>query len=429
MCSQQVSRAPVRSSGALQRRYREVRAATESLCDTLAPEDYVVQTMPDVSPTKWHIAHTTWFFETFLLKPHLAGYTPAHPRYEYLFNSYYNAVGDQYPRPRRGLLSRPTVAEVYDYRAGVDEAMDGLLSGADERLLADLTPLVEIGLNHEQQHQELMLTDIKHVFATNPLEPVFRPAASAPEGPPGTLRWQAFPEGMHTIGRSGDGFFYDHESPRHRAFVPSFRIASRLVTNGEFRAFMQDGGYKRPELWLSEGWAVVGERGWNAPLYWDRRNGVCWMFTLSGARPVIDTEPVCHVSYYEADAYARWAGYRLPTEFEWEVAAGGETIEGNFVDDGRLHPVPASTRSWSGRLEQMFGDVWEWTQSHYSPYPRYRPAPGAIGEYNGKFMCNQFVLRGGSCATRADHIRETYRNFFPADARWQFSGIRLADDG
>jgi ergothioneine biosynthesis protein EgtB len=383
--------------------------------------------MPDVSPTRWHLAHTTWFFETFLLKPN-GDYESPHPIFEYLFNSYYNTVGDMWHRPHRGLLSRPTVGEVYAYRDHVDAAVVDLLERADDELVARMRPVMEIGLNHEQQHQELMLTDIKHVLSINPLHPVFRETAILRGDTPGELEWQAYPEGMHSIGHDGDGFSYDNEGPRHRAFVNAFRLSTRLVTNGEFREFIADGGYRRPELWLSDGWSAVGEHGWTVPLYWERHDGGYRHFTLSGLREVLDHEPVCHLSYFEADAFARWKGKRLPTEFEWEVAASGEPIEGNFVDDALYHPCAASARRWNGRFEQLYGDVWEWTMSQYSPYPGYRPPEGAIGEYNGKFMCNQFVLRGGSCATPADHIRRTYRNFFPPDARWQFTGLRLADD-
>ena len=427
--SQQTKGTPARAlADSLLQRYRDVRAASERLCETLETEDYVVQTVPDVSPTKWHLAHTTWFFETFLLKDAVSGYTSPDPIYEYLFNSYYNAVGKQWTRQDRGLLSRPTVKGVYAYRTYVDEAMTEFLTTADIATIKKVAGIVEVGLNHEQQHQELMVTDIKHVLAFNPLHPVYR-AGDAPAGEaPQALDWVEFPEGMHSIGHDGKGFGYDNEYPRHRTFAPGFKLATRLVTSGEFRAFIEDGGYKRAELWLSAGWATVQDQEWSAPLYWDRRNSVCHAFTLSGFRAVNDTEPVCHVSYFEADAYARWAGRRLPTEFEWEVAASGEPIEGNFVDAERFHPVPASTRAWNGRFQQLYGDVWEWTMSQYSAYPGYRPAPGAIGEYNGKFMCNQFVLRGGSCATPANHIRRTYRNFFQPEARWQFSGIRLADD-
>jgi ergothioneine biosynthesis protein EgtB len=429
MSSENATGAPAPPSAeTLLNRYRAVRSASEHLCETLEPEDLVVQTMADVSPTKWHLAHTSWFFETFLLKPSLPDYETPEPMYEYLFNSYYNTVGSQWHRPHRGLLSRPTVREVYDYRAHVDAFMTELLSTADEALVARVAPVLEVGVNHEQQHQELMLTDIKHVLAFNPLQPVYR-RAEAPLGEdPGEMEWQSFAEGMHSIGHDGQGFAYDNEGPRHRAFVPAFRLCTRLVTNGEFRRFIDDGGYRRPELWLSEGWAAVHEQGWDAPLYWQRHDGEWTVFTLSGRRPVQDHEPACHLSYFEADAFARWAGRRLPTEFEWEVAAAGEPVEGDLDDDERFHPAPASIRRWNGAFRQLYGGAWEWTMSPYSPYPGYRPPEGAIGEYNGKFMCNQFVLRGGSCATPADHIRRTYRNFFPPSARWQFSGIRLADD-
>jgi ergothioneine biosynthesis protein EgtB len=338
-------------------------------------------------------------------------------------------VGEQWDRPRRGHLSRPTVREVYAYRDHVDASVTELLEGADADLLVRIAPVMEIGFNHEQQHQELMLTDIKHVLSINPLHPVYRDTEPVRTEAPGALEWVTFPEGMHEIGHAGpNGFAYDNEGPRHRTFVHPFRLATRLVTNGDYRAFIEDGGYTRSPFWLSEGWATVQARGWTMPFYWREHDGRLLHFTLSGLREIDDHEPVAHLSYFEADAYARWAGKRLPTEFEWEVAAGGEPVEGNFVDDRRYHPQPASSRAWNGRFQQLYGDVWEWTMSQYSPYPGYRPPDGAIGEYNGKFMCNQFVLRGGSCATPSDHIRRTYRNFFPPDARWQFTGLRLASD-
>lgn len=409
-------------------RYRRVRSFSEKLCETLVPEDYVIQSMPDVSPTKWHLAHTSWFFETFVLGPTVPGYRPFHPDFSYLFNSYYNAVGERHCRPRRGLVSRPTVEETYRYRAYVDQQMLELLEGADAGRLLELAPVVTLGLNHEQQHQELMLTDIKHVFTMNPLRPVYRerisPSAKA-EAPP--LQWVPFPESIYWIGHEGEGFSFDNEGPRHREFLPPFALASRLVTNGEYLAFIEDGGYERPEFWLSAGWSTLQEQGWKAPFYWERHDGRWMMMTLAGMRPVEASEPVCHVSYFEADAYAQWAGARLPTEAEWEVAATGVPLEGNFAESGSYHPLPAPV-STDGELAQMFGDVWEWTRSAYSPYPGYKPLPGALGEYNGKFMCNQYVLRGGSCATSGSHIRRTYRNFFPPDACWQFSGIRLAND-
>ncbi|MDX1531456.1 MAG: ergothioneine biosynthesis protein EgtB [Rhodothermales bacterium] len=407
-------------------RYQAVRRFSESLCEPLAPEDYVVQSMPDVSPTKWHLAHVSWFFETFILREHLAGYTPLDERYAFLFNSYYVQAGPRHCRAQRGYLSRPTVRAVYEYRAYVDEHMEHLLAGADEAALQTLAPLLEIGLHHEQQHQELLLTDLKHVFSVNPLRPAFRERRPAEPAALPPLGWVSFDEGLYEIGHDGDGFAYDNETPRHRHYLRPFALANRLVTNGEFLAFMDDGGYERPELWLSMGWAVREEQGWTEPFYWERYEDAWHLFTLAGRRPVDPDEPVCHLSYFEADAYARWAGARLPTEQEWEVAARMQRPLGNFVESGHLHPVAA--RGEDQRLHQLYGDVWEWTQSQYSPYPGYAPLPGALGEYNGKFMCNQFVLRGGSCATSVTHIRPTYRNFFPPEATWQFTGLRLAND-
>ena len=420
-------------SPSLAARYREVRGFSERLCEPLVAEDYVIQSMADVSPTKWHLAHTSWFFETFVLTPHLPGYQPFHADFTYLFNSYYNAVGERHCRPKRGLVSRPTVAETYAYRAHIDKSMLELLESADEPLLRELTPLVTLGCHHEQQHQELMVTDIKHVFTMNPLRPIYRDRAPVGAGLPAPTRWVIYSEGLHWVGHEGRGFCFDNEGPRHREFLQPFALASRLVTNGEFQEFVADGGYARPELWLSMGWATACEHGWKAPFYWEERDGRPWHMTLAGMRPVEAAEPVCHVSYFEADSYARWAGARLPGEAEWEVAADGIPIEGNFVENGHYHPVPATDASAHSRaqenpLQQMFGDVWQWTRSQYTPYPGYSPPAGALGEYNGKFMCNQFVLRGGSCATSRSHIRHTYRNFFPPDACWQFTGIRLAKD-
>jgi ergothioneine biosynthesis protein EgtB len=408
--------------------------------------------MPDVSPTKWHLAHTTWFFETFILKKFLAGYRAEIPEYAYLFNSYYNAAGDMHRRDLRGLISRPTVPETQRYRASIDSHIDHLLSGADEKLLKEIEPILVLGVNHEQQHQELLITDIKHVFAQNPLYPVFRVGRArhsvraeertATPTRRGPYPFVDFEEAIVEIGHDGRGFAYDNEGPRHQALVPACSLASRPVTNGEYIEFIEDGGYARPELWLSLGWMTVNEQRWQAPLYWMKRDGAWWHFTLSGFRPVDESEPVTHVSYFEADAYASWAGGRLPTEFEWERAALECPVEGNFVESELLHPAPcaasedrlpadlgrqASSLS-NSTLHQMFGDVWEWTRSAYSPYPGYRAAPGALGEYNGKFMCNQYVLRGGSCATSRFHIRRTYRNFFQPEKRWQFTGIRLARD-
>jgi ergothioneine biosynthesis protein EgtB len=412
----------------LGKRYRRVRQFSEKLCETLEPEDYVIQTMPEASPTKWHLAHITWFFETFILKPFLPDYRSQHPQYAFLFNSYYNAVGPFYSRPHRGLLSRPTVKEVYRYRADVDLLMSELIDAADEQLLQKLKPVLILGLHHEQQHQELMVTDIKHVFWHNPLRPAFRKrkAVKAQKVPP--IEWLQFQEGIYRVGHEGPEFSFDNEGPRHRVFIPSFSLASRLVTNAEFLAFIEDGGYRRSELWLSLGWNTVNERGWNCPLYWEKRDGKWFNMTLAGMMEVVREEPVCHLSLFEADAYARWSGARLPTEEEWETASAGLPLEGNFAESELFHVTPLASLEPAVEPAQMFGDVWEWTRSSYSPYPGYSTAPGALGEYNGKFMCNQYVLRGGSCATSQSHIRRTYRNFFPPDARWQFMGIRLAKD-
>ena len=406
--------------------YRAVRRQTEALCEPLVAEDYVVQSMPDVSPTKWHLAHTSWFFETFLLAPHAAGYQAFDPHFAYLFNSYYVTVGDRHCRQNRGLLSRPTVAQVYAYRKHVDEAMERFLSGLSATEARELQPVIEIGLNHEQQHQELMLTDIKHVFWVNPLRPAYRPSLAKKAGAVPPMRWVGFEEGIRWIGHDGSGFAFDNETPRHRVFADSFQIGSRLVTNGEYKQFIEDGGYSRADLWLSMGFAAAQQEQWEAPLYWIEQDGRWLNHTLSGLRPVDDEEPVCHVSYFEADAYARWAGARLPSEFEWEIASESVSIGGNFVESGQYHPVPL--REDGDGPRQMFGDVWEWTRSAYLGYPGYQPPTGALGEYNGKFMCNQFALRGGSCATPRDHIRRTYRNFFPPESRWQFMGFRLARD-
>ncbi len=405
---------------ALAARYRETRARTEALCAPLEPEDHQLQSIPECSPPKWNLAHTSWFFETFLLAPREPGFRPHHPLFAYLFNSYYNALGDQWPRASRGLLSRPTVAEVYAYRRAVDERTLALLESADDRAWTELAPIVELGLNHEEQHQELLLTDLKHAFGLNPLRPCYAPPEERPRTAAAAVEWERHPAGERRIGHDGSGFAFDNEGPRHRALVPAFEFASRPVNNGEFLQFIADGGYDRPELWLSDGWATKRREGWSAPLYWIRDGSEFTQFTLRGTRPLDPAEPVCHVGFYEADAYARWAGARLPTENEWEVAVGARPVVGNFLDSERFHP--------DNRKESYYGDVWVWTASPYVAYPGYRPAAGALGEYNGKFMCNQMVLRGGSCVTPAGHVRPTYRNFFPAEARWQFSGLRLAKD-
>jgi ergothioneine biosynthesis protein EgtB len=394
----------------------------------LTVEDYVVQSMPDASPAKWHLAHTSWFFETFLLAPELNGYRPFSADFAYLFNSYYNAIGDRHPRPRRGLLTRPTVEEVYRYRAHVDQAVTRFLEGADADRLRRVGPILTLGLNHEQQHQELLLTDLKHLFSCNPLKPAYREQPPDAPGSAPPVHWIRYAEGLRHVGHDGDGFAFDNEGPRHRVFLGAFALASRLVTNGEYLAFMEHGGYSRPEWWLSDGWNARAAHGWEAPLYWEKRDGRWRTLTLAGMRDVNESEPVCHVSYYEAEAFAHWAGARLPTEFEWEAAAEACPVEGNLLGAGHLHPVRPRGGPDATQPRQMFGDVWEWTASPYMPYPGYRPASGALGEYNGKFMCNQMVLRGGSCVTPPGHVRRTYRNFFPPGARWQFTGLRLARD-
>jgi ergothioneine biosynthesis protein EgtB len=415
-------------AGKILARFHEVRNFSAKLAENLAPEDCVVQSMPEVSPTKWHLAHTTWFFETFILKKYVSGYRDAVPEYAFLFNSYYNAAGAMHRRDLRGLISRPTVEQTKKYRTSVDADIDELVANADEKLFRELEPLVTLGIHHEQQHQELLITDIKHVFAQNPLFPTFRARKIDNNASPAGTKFVEFDEATIDIGHDGNGFCYDNELPRHRALVLPFALANRLVTNGEYLEFINDNGYARSEFWLSLGWQTVNEQSWRAPLYWLERDGEWWNFTLSGLRKVDPNEPVTHLSYFEADAYANWAGARLPTEFEWERAAAKIDIDGNFVESERFHPAALSELPRDGKLAQMFGDVWEWTRSSYSPYPGYRAEPGALGEYNGKFMCNQYVLRGGSCATSRTHIRKSYRNFFQPDKRWQFTGLRLARD-
>ena len=414
---------------------RATRERTEELAAPLAPEDQVVQSMPDVSPTKWHRAHTTWFFETFVLQPHLPGYQPVHPAYGYLFNSYYEQVGERHPRPERGLISRPTCEEVAEYRAAVDRSLDELVERADDETLAAVVPLLELGTHHEQQHQELLLMDIKHVFSRNPLRPAYRLGTTTTSRPdPVTASWiDVEPQRISSVGHDGDGFAFDNEGPRHRVWLEPFALATRPVTCGEFLHFIEDDGYRRPELWLSEGWAAVQAEGWSAPSYWDRDGDGWTVFTLGGTRPLHESTPVAHVSFFEADAFARWAGSRLPTEEEWEVAATlvGAGDAPNDLAAGRFHPRPQEAGiapRATGGAAQMLGDVWEWTASAYRPYPRFVPPPGAIGEYNGKFMSGQMVLRGGACITPNGHTRPTYRNFFPPASRWAFSGVRLARD-
>jgi ergothioneine biosynthesis protein EgtB len=405
----------------LAERFSGVRALTEVLAAPLSAEDQAAQSMPDASPTKWHQAHTTWFFETFILGPNLAGYEPFHPAFGYLFNSYYEAVGARHPRPIRGLLTRPSLEDVRAYRAHVDASMQRLLSG---RIDESTSSLVELGLNHEQQHQELLLMDIKHLFSCNPLRPSYRSRQDESANLARPLSWREFAGGVVEIGHDGEDFAFDNESPRHHAYLEPYALADRPVTCGEWLEFIADGGYARAEFWLSEGWNTVTTERWQAPLYWSMGDEGWEIFTLAGPRPVDPNEPVCHVSLFEADAFARWAGARLPSESEWESAAAGVLPVGQLLDIDTLHPRSVSDPDSAG----LFGDVWEWTSSAYQPYPGFVTAPGAVGEYNGKFMVNQYVLRGGCCATPADHIRATYRNFFPAASRWAFSGVRLAKD-
>jgi ergothioneine biosynthesis protein EgtB len=413
-------------TGDLINRFRAIRAATEALCAPLSAEDCQAQSMDDASPVKWHLAHTSWFFETFVLDRARCSYPVFHPRFRSLFNSYYQSVGPQHPRPQRGLLTRPTLDEVYAYRRHVDQHLLQWLAVARDQ--PDLLRIVDLGLHHEQQHQELILTDVKHLLAQNPLRGGYaEPLGTLHETDPVPLRWHEYEGGIRELGHAGTGFGFDNETPRHRVLLQPFELSSRLVTNAEIIAFIADGGYRRPELWLSDGWATVRANGWSAPLYWDARDDTWVHFTLTGERPVLGSEPACHLSFYEADAFARWAGARLPTEAEWEIAASSVGITGNFLEGRRWHPQPARGTD-GGAPAQLFGDAWEWTQSPYQPYPGYRPPAGALGEYNGKFMCNQLVLRGGSCATPQSHMRATYRNFFPPAARWQFSALRLARD-
>lgn len=448
-------RPDVSGDAALRRRFRENRGTTARLAEGLSDADATVQSMRDASPAKWHLAHTTWYFEAFVLSHHDPNYRAFDPRFGYLFNSYYETLGNRHPRPQRGMLTRPDLATVLRYRAHVEDAVDTLLAQLHEsapEIAIAVRRLVELGIQHEQQHQELLLTDLLHLFSLNPLAPVYREtpsrhaqaAATAVAAAEVADDFVAFPGGSLVVGYGGEAFAYDCEAPAHEVRLQPYALARRPVTNGEWLAFVEDGGYREPLLWLSDGWDRVREEQWEAPLYW-RRDGAGWKsMTLHGERAIDPNAPVSHLSYYEADAFARWAGKRLPTEFEWEAAArstlrgraGSETespreqlpvVEGHFADDGYLVPAPARAGA-AHELQQLFGDVWEWTSSAFAPYPGFRPESGAAGEYNGKFMCGQYVLRGGSCATPRGHVRATYRNFFPPPARWQFSGVRLAED-
>jgi ergothioneine biosynthesis protein EgtB len=406
----------------LYREYARVRSQSAALVSALSPEDQTIQSMDDASPAKWHLAHTTWFFETLLLTRFSPDYRLFDGRYALLFNSYYESLGPRHPRPRRGMLTRPSSDDVLRYRKHVDDAVETLCATVDGESFSDFVFVLTLGLNHEQQHQELLLTDIKHAFSLSPLLPAYAPARPVALAAPDGMRWIPFAGGIVEVGHEGKNFAFDNERPRHAVALSPFRLASRPVSCGEYALFIEDGGYQRPEFWLSDGFSLATREGWKAPLYWQDDGTI---FTLSGLRPISDAEPVTHVSFYEAAAYAAWAGRRLATEFEWEHAATTVPVKGNFLESGGLHPAATSG---SDSLAQMFGDVWEWTRSSYDPYPRYQPFEGAAAEYNGKFMVGQIVLRGGSCVTPAGHIRPTYRNFFPPASRWQFSGIRLAED-
>ncbi len=403
--------------------YKSVRERTGALVSGLVPEDMMLQSMEDASPAKWHLAHTTWFFEEFILKPHVSDYTSPDERFAFLFNSYYVQAGPRHTRSKRGLISRPDVAEVFDYRDHVDDAMCRLL-GEDRADASTIATLAELGCHHEMQHQELLVTDLLHGLSHNPLLPAYRAPEPMPVTSERPLSWISHEGGLVEIGHDGEGFAYDCEGPRHQAFLRPFKLASRPVTNRDWIAFIEAGGYETATFWLSDGWATCVKESWEAPLYWWLQDDEWWTYTLRGPQPVNLDAPVVHVSYYEADAFARFAGHRLATEAEWEVVGRERSIEGNFLDDTTFRPLPAATPS----DEQFWGDVWEWTQSPYAAYPGFSPPDGAIGEYNGKFMCNQFVLRGGSCATAKAQMRPTYRTFFYPHQRWQMLGLRLADD-
>lgn len=398
-------------------RYRAVRDLSVELCRSLSSEDMTVQSMPDASPAKWHLAHTSWFFEQFLLQPHLKGYRPFHPQFDFLFNSYYYSVGSMHPRPQRGLITRPGTAQIMDYRAHVDQHMQELLVARTPGV--ELAFLTTLGLNHEQQHQELLLMDIKHLFSCNPLKPAWRDLPATADATPTPLKFISRPEGMYQIGHAGKDFAFDNETPRHRVFIQSHSLANRLTSNAEYLEFIRSGGYTTSSLWLSDGWATLQREGWNRPLYWHK--DLEHEFTLGGERELNPHAPVCHLSFYEADAYARWTGARLPTEAEWESFAADQPLTGNFLDSGVFQPLPAEAGA-----SQLFGDVWEWTASSYAPYPGFKPLAGSLGEYNGKFMSSQMVLRGGCCVTPPAHMRASYRNFFYPQQRWQFAGLRLA---
>ncbi len=417
--------------------YQRVRYDTGLLCEPLEIEDFVIQTMSEVSPPKWHLAHTSWYFETLLLKPFYKNYKEFDEHYAILFNSYYDTIGRYHPRHRRGVLARPTVKEIMSYRQYIDTAMHDLLSQTSHTDYSTILSLTKLGLNHEQQHQELLLTDIKHIFASNPLRPIYNKSPmnnTAESDLDSNIHWLSFTEGVKHMGHDGEAFSFDNELPRHKCYVDNFQLASKPVTNGEYLLFINAGGYQTAEYWLSDAWQKINEQQWQAPLYWEKKNTEWYYMTLSGMKPIALDAPVCHVSYFEAMAYTRWmslngCAVRLPTESEWEIAAEQQPITGNLRESKLLQPTRPAQTSSKTTLQQMFGDVWEWTQSAYNAYPGYYAEQGPLGEYNGKFMSNQMVLRGGSCATAIDHIRASYRNFFYPHERWQFSGFRLVRDG
>ncbi len=412
------------SKANLLKKFRKVRSFTEKLTDPLETEDFIIQVAKHASPVKWHLAHTSWFFEAFLLEKAVSDYKTMHPQYSYLFNSYYLQTGDPHCRNKRGNLSRPTVKEVFEYRKYVNEHIERFIDQSTEAEFSEWVAVLEIGLNHEQQHQELLQTDLKFMFAQNPLYPVYQNRELPKGTAPSKLKWTSFDEGVYKIGHNGGDFGYDNEFPRHKTYIHDFELANRLITNGEYISFIEDGGYKDPKWWLDEGYATVVDNKWVSPIYWTKKDEEWFHYTLNGIKKVNFNEPVTHVSYFEADAFARWSGHRLPTEHEWEVASETLKLEGNFVESGNFHPLAADPDKKG--LQQMFGNVWQWTQSAYNAYPGYQNFPGKLGEYNGKFMCNQYVLRGGSCATPESHYRKTYRNFFHPHYRWQFTGIRMA---
>lgn len=414
------------SRPAILEHFEEVRANSERLASTLTPEDWMLQSMPDASPVKWNLAHTSWFFENFILRSFAPGYELFHPKFGYLFNSYYNQVGKMHPRPERGMISRPTAADILAFRKHVNDGISNLIETAPDEVIDEIAPLMALGLAHEEQHQELLLTDLKHGLFQNPLLPAVYEDKTEDAKASSALAWERMEGGLCEIGWNGKGFAFDNEGPRHKAYLHPFELANRPVTNGDYLAFMEDGGYETPFHWLSDAWEVVRGEEWRAPLYWRKAEDGWREYTLFGERPVRLDAPVCHVSFYEAAAYASWADARLPTEFEWEAAASLFPLEGRFLKGGA--PVSPKPAAGDLRLRQLFGDVWEWTASPYVAYPGYAPPSGAIGEYNGKFMSGQMVLKGGSCATPEGHMRLSYRNFFPPAARWQFSGFRLARD-